>query len=162
MRKEFFDSLYEEMYQDERIVLLVGGLGFGGIEKIRDKFHNFYNFETSENAMIGAACGMARSGLIPIVYSITPFLLRHCYELISIYADYENIPIKLVGSGRGENFKECYSVDNVSHHAYDAKDILRNFPNIKQYWPEVKEKITQEYLKDILYNQSPSFLSLKR
>jgi uncharacterized sulfatase len=43
----------------------------------------------------------------------------------------------------------------------DMKPILDLFPNIKQYWPETEDQIP-EMLNDLLNNDKPCFLSLKR
>jgi transketolase C-terminal domain/subunit len=57
--------------------------------------------------MIGAATGMAMEGKIPVVYSITPFLLYRPFVFLRNYLHHENIPVKLVGGGRNKDYGYC-------------------------------------------------------
>ena len=60
MRKVFSQLLHERMSVDPRIVVLTGDLGYGLWDKIRLDFpKRFYNVGSSEQLMLGAACGMA-------------------------------------------------------------------------------------------------------
>ncbi len=105
MRKYFSELLYNEMAVNPDIVLLTGDLGYGLWNKIRLDFKSrFYNVGSSEQLMLGMASGMAMEGKIPIVYSITPFLLYRPFEFIRNYVDHEKLPVKLVGGGRDKDY----------------------------------------------------------
>ena len=83
MRKEFAKILHQEMSSNEDIVVLTGDLGYGLWDKIRiDYPDRFWNVGSSEQLMMGMASGFAMEGKIPVVYSITPFLL---YQMYIIY-----------------------------------------------------------------------------
>ncbi len=98
MRKKFEQFLHAEMSTNKSIVLLTADLGYGLWDRIRiDYPHRFVNFGSAEQLMIGAACGMSRSGKIPFAYSITPFLLYRPYELIRNFLNKEKINVTLVG-----------------------------------------------------------------
>lgn len=158
MRKTFFESLYDLMKNDPTVYALTGDLGYGGFDKIRDEFPDrFINCGAAEQAMVGIAVGLALKGKTPFVYSITPFLLRRAYETIKLYVDEEEIPVKLVGSGRDKD----YSHDGPSHDASDAKKLLETLPNIQQLWPEKKEEIPYLVGK-MVGDKRPYFISLKR
>jgi transketolase len=97
MRKQFAEYLHHEMAQDERIYLLTGDLGYGLWDKIKiDYPDRFINFLSSEQLMMGAAVGLALEGKIPVVYSISPFVLYRPFEWIRNYLNHENINVKLV------------------------------------------------------------------
>ncbi len=158
MRQRFFQLLYEQMKDKSGIFLLVGDLGFGGADKIRDELpEQFYNVGASEFSMMGIACGLAMTGKTPFVYSITPFVLARPYEILRNYVNYENIPIKIVGSGRDKDYEH----DGISHDASDAKNVLDTLPNIVQYWPETTEEM-EKNLIEMIDNDKPGFLSLRR
>ena len=75
MRKQFAEFLHNEMAVNENIYLLTGDLGYGLWDRIKiDYPDRFINFLSSEQLMLGAACGMAMEGKVPVVYSITPFV----------------------------------------------------------------------------------------
>lgn len=158
MKRQFFIDLYQEMKENKKIVALTGDLGFGGFDRIIDEFPERYiNCGAAEQAMLDIAVGIAMSGKIPVVYSITPFLLSRGFETIRNYIGHEDIPVILIGAGRGKDYKTL----GFSHWADDDKYILALFPNIKSYWPEEKEEV-KSILHKIIEEGKPSYLNLKR
>ena len=156
MRKQFAEFLHKEMSCNSEIVILTGDLGYGLWDKIKiDYPDRFYNVMSSEQLMVGAAVGLAMENLIPIVYSITPFVLYRPFELLRNYLDHENIPVKLVGGGRDKD----YGYLGFSHWAEEDIKILSTLPDIKLYKPE---KSSLSIYQDFLYNHKPSYLNLKR
>ena len=78
------------MGRNKDIWLLTGDLGFGVLDKIKDDYpKRFLNMGVAEQNMIGVAAGMAKCGLTPIVYSITPFLIYRAYEFIRIDVNFD-------------------------------------------------------------------------
>lgn len=155
-RGYFAGALFDEMEKDESIFLLVGDLGFGMWDKIKEKFpHRFINCGASEQAMMGIAVGLALEGKKPFVYTITSFFLR-CAETISLYLDHENIAVRLVGSGRDDDYKH----DGVSHYCYKAQDFIKA-SHLMEYYPENKEQIP-DLVKRMVEKEEASFISLKR
>ena len=159
MRGWFAYELYNQMAQDESIWLVTGDLGYGMWDRVRDDFPDrFINTGASEQALLGLAIGLALEGKKPFVYSITTFLLYRAFELIRNYVNYENIPVRLVGSGRDRD----YHIDGISHWSEDARPILETaFPNISTLWPQDKEEIP-DMLERMVKEDKPWFISLRR
>ena len=158
MRKIFSEILHEEMSKNNSIVLLTGDLGYGLWDKIRiDYPDRFYNVGSSEQLLLGAATGFAMEGKVPVVYSITPFLLYRPFEFIRNYLNHEKWPVKLIGGGRGRD----YGYLGFSHWAEEDKDVLSIFPNIVSFWPDTKDEL-ERVSREILRNQQPSYLNLRR
>lgn len=158
MRKLFAATLHEKMKTDDRVFLIVGDLGFGLFDNIREDFPDrFINSGAAEMAMLGIGVGLAMESKIPFIYSITPFLLFRTAEIIRNYVNHESAPCKLVGSGRDN----CYHEDGFSHFAGDDKDFMKLFPNIKCNWPETKEEIPN-LVDEMISNPLPYYLNLKR
>lgn len=156
MRRTFRDLLTSEMRSNENITLIVGDVGYGLFDDLRKEFPNrVINSGASEQLMIGMAVGMAMEGIIPVVYSITPFVLYRPFEFIRNYIDHENIPVKLVGSGRNNDYGVC----GFSHHACEDEKVISIFSNVKSFRPESKEDIN---IKEFLYNGQPSYINLSR
>ena len=148
--------LHSEMAANENIYLLTGDLGYGLWDKIKiDYPDRFINFLSSEQLMLGAASGMALEGKIPVVYSITPFLLYRPFEWIRNYLDHEGISVKLVGGGRDRD----YGYLGFSHWGEEDIDILSNFKNIQLMKPV---ELDWQILKTFLYSDKPTYLNLKR
>lgn len=158
MRKTFAEELYKQMSENRNIVVLLGDLGFGMFDKIRKDYKSrVFNCGASEQAMMGMAVGMSYEGKIPMVYSITNFLLYRPFETIRNYIDHEKANVKLIGSGRDND----YAHDGYSHQCKDAKQVLECFPSIQQFWPETKEEIPT-ITNTIFKTNEPCFVSLKR
>ena len=158
MRKEFCDELHKSMAKDNRIIIIAVNLGYNFLDQIRKDYPNrFIDTGVSEQAAMGMAVGLVSEGKIPVVYTITSFLLYRPFEIIRNYINYYKYPVKLGGTGRDKD----YSHDGMSHWSEDAKYFLDGFPNIVQFWPDNEGAITQ-IMNDFLYNQKPSFISLRR
>ena len=155
----FAYELNKLMYKYSDIYLLMGDLGYGMFDEIRERFSNrAINVGAAEQAMVDIGIGLALENKIPICYSITPFLLYRPFESIRTYINHEKPKIILVGGGRDDDYKH----DGWSHNASDVKPFMDLFKNIKSYYPENKEEITFEFVKKIIEEKGPCFLSLKR
>lgn len=158
MRFEFVNSLTAEMRKDSSIYVLLGDLGFGIFDSLREEFpERCINVGSSEQLMLGMATGLALEGKIPVCYSISSFLIYRPFEFIRNYLNHEKIPVKLVGSGRDQDYGEA----GFTHHSVELRGILENFENIKSYWPDRKEDLAA-LVPEFLFSESPAFLSLKR
>jgi transketolase len=153
MRKKFAGDLYELMEKDKNIILITADLGYGLFDKIRDDFPDrFCNVGAAEQAAVTVAVGLALSGKIPIVYTITPFLVFRPMEAIRNYMDHESIPVILVGAGRDKDYLHL----GFSHYGTDH-EILKQFKNIEFIVPD------DEFdLSEIIYSGKPTYLNLKR
>lgn len=155
MRQLFTESLFNEIKENDNIVLLTGDLGFHLWDKIQLRFpSSYYNTGAAEQTLIDIAVGMAISDKIPFVYSITPFLLYRPFEAIRNYLNHEKIPVKLVGSGRDYDYGDL----GFTHWAEDDKEIMKCFPNIECYWPN-KQDVPQ-VVKEVIRNNRPSYINL--
>ena len=158
MRRYFSQKLHKEMAKNDDLVLITGDLGYGLWDRIRlDYSGRFYNFGSSEQLMVGAAVGMAMEGKIPIVYSITPFLLYRPFELIRNYINHEKIPVKLVGGGRDRD----YGYLGFSHWAHDDREILNPFKNLQVLHPRNDVELDNVF-EDFITNRRPSYMNLIR
>ena len=77
MRRRFGKLINELANKDNKIVLLVGDIGYGIFDDFRkENPDRFFNLGICEQSLIGTASGMALEGLKPWVYTITPFLIE--------------------------------------------------------------------------------------
>ena len=107
-RQRFTELLTEEMGQNKDIILLVGDVGYKVFDHLREEYPDrVINPGAAEQLMIGMAAGLAMDGKIPVCYSITPFVLYRPFEFIRNYVNHEQLPVKLVGSGRNDDYGLC-------------------------------------------------------
>lgn len=146
------------MQDNPNIYVLTGDLGYGGFDQIRNMFpERFINCGAAEYTMAGIAAGLALEGKIPFTYSITPFLLYRAFEMIRTYIDHEKIPVIMIGSGRGDDYKH----DGFSHFAGDDKKFMENFKNIQSRWPESTMQMEIQ-ITEAIRNRKPYYINLSR
>lgn len=157
MRKEFADMLLNEMIKNDKIIVITADIGYGILDTLRITYpERVINVGSSEMLMVGIAVGLSYEGFLPICYTISPFLLYRPFEMIRNYINYENLNIKLVGSGRDKD----YIHDGITHWAEDDVSVVSNcFPNITIYKPEV---LTQQLFHEFIEKNNPCYLNLKR
>lgn len=138
LRHRFAVELFKQMIKNENIYVILGDMGYKMFDHICYRFpHRAINVGAAEQAMIGISVGLALEGKIPIVYSITPFLLYRPFETIRNYLDYEKIPVKLIGAGRDKEYLD----NGFSHWSEEDREVMKIFKNIKSFWPETVEEI---------------------
>lgn len=157
-KRIFADEVYKWMKKNPHIWVLVGDLGYKMWDEVRHDFPGrFINAGASEQAMIGLAVGLVLSGKIPIVYSITPFLLYRPFETIRNYINEEKIPVKLVGSGRDRD----YETEGFSHWAEEDKKVMKIFKNIHSVWLKSYKEIPK-IVTEMISDKRPWYVNLKK
>lgn len=156
MKRDFFDILFKLMKTNKDIYVLFGGLGWPRVDEFIKEFPDrAYNFEASEQTLLDASVGLAYSGKIPIIYTITPFLLRG-FETIRTYISHEKLHVVMVGAGRDDDYSKN---DGFSHDASDIGEIMDTQKNICQFYPDNKEELMRNIAIAITSKQ-PCFLSV--
>ena len=120
MRRRFGKIINELAKKDDKIVLIVGDIGYGIFDDFRKNFpKKFFNLGICEQSMISFSSGLALEGLKPWVYTITPFLIERPFEQIKLDIDQQNVNVKLVGYADypelGPSHKEIDGKKTVSY-----------------------------------------------
>ena len=154
MRRRFGKIINELAKKDDKIVLVVGDIGYGVFDEFRKEHpKKFFNLGICEQSIISVSSGMALEGLKPWVYTITPFLIERPFEQVKLDIDQQNVNVKLVG------FAD-YPTLGPSHAELDAERLMQLFRNIESFFPtnsdETESAIYKSYKKD-----GPTFISLK-
>jgi len=158
MRRELAKLLFDKMESNPNIYLITGDLGYGLWDDIRDTYPNrFFNVGSSEMAMMGMAIGLAMDGKIPFVYSITPFAIYRPFEMIRNYINHENIPVKILGGGRDDE----YGYLGFSHWASEDIAALNVFKNLTKFKPHTQEELEGAFRFAINENK-PTYINLKK
>lgn len=154
MRYTFGKELAEQMKKDDRIHLLVCDIGFGVFDTINKECPDkMTNVGIAEMAAIGMAAGMAQEGMIPVVYTITPFLLERPFEAIKLCVVQQKQNVKIVGYGDYPNL-------GPTHISTDVKGLC-NCMKLKLYEPETLDEYKKNFV-EMFKETSPAFLNLKK
>jgi len=158
MRKIFADLLHKKMIVNPNIYLITADLGYGLWDKIKDDFpQRFFNVGSSEMVMMGMGIGLAMENKIPFVYSITPFAIFRPFEMIRNYLNNEKIPVNIIGGGRNKD----YGYLGFSHYAEDDLIFIKNFKNIKIYYPNEDNEL-EANLNSMIKDKLPSYINLRK
>jgi transketolase len=155
LRKEIINELLPYFRSDDRYHLLVGDMGFGAIDKLREEFPGrFTNAGIMEQGMVGIAAGMSMSGLIPIVYSITNFLVFRALEQIRNDVSLQGINVKFIGTGANDYFgflgrSHCCGEDDIT---------LMELVGVKCYDPCLTERPLPYVVKDWIMSYKAGYL----
>lgn len=127
MRTAFFKALLEAAHEDERVMLVVGDLGFGVVEPFQERFpERFINAGVAEQNMTGIAAGLALCGNVVFTYSIGNFPTLRCLEQVRNDVCYHKADVKIVAVGGGF----AYGSLGMTHHATEDIAIMRALPNM--------------------------------
>jgi transketolase len=154
MRNRFGKIISKLADENDKIIILVGDIGYRVFDDFRDKYpERFINMGICEQSMISAASGMALEGLQPWVYTITPFLIERPFEQIKLDIDHQNVNVNLVGYAD-------YPTLGPTHMELNDKKIMDLFKNIESFFPSDGDETEKMVIKA---NQikSPTFISLK-
>ena len=136
MRADFVRGLCSLAERDPRIVFLTADLGFGVVEPFAQQFPDrFLNVGVAEQAMIGAATGLAEAGFIPYCYSIASFAVARTFEFIRNGPIAHCLPVRIVGVGPGTD----YSHDGFTHFAVEDLAMLMPQPRVTIVSPATLE-----------------------
>jgi transketolase len=156
MRKEFAQHIEKLAVENDKIIFLTGDLGFMALENLKNAIgERFINVGVSEQNMVSMAASLAYEGLIPICYSIAPFIVYRPAEQIRIDVCLHNLNVKLVGNGGGFG----YGIMGATHHAIEDIAVLSCFQNMQCYIPFCNEDVRGTIDQMFAYN-GPSYLRL--
>jgi len=155
VRREFGKVLVELAEKDDKVLLLVGDIGYAIFDEFQKKFpERFFNLGACEQSIIGVASGLAINGFKPYVYTITPFLIERPFEQVKLDIDQQNVNVKLVGYAD-------YPDQGLTHSEIDGPELMKLFKNIQSYFP-ANSKETREAVFASFESKKPAFISLKK
>jgi len=116
---------------DRRVVALDSDVKNSTFSERFEKLHadRFYQMFIAEQAMVGAAMGLAARGAIPFPSTFAAFLERAC-DFIRM-AGISNVNVKIAGSHAGVSIGE----DGPSQMALEDLAMFRGVPNCTVFYP---------------------------
>ena len=127
MRRAYIRTLVDLAKDDERIVLMTGDLGYTVVEPFAERFpKRFFNVGVAEQNLLGLATGLAESGFIPFVYSMTTFVVLRAYEFIRNGPIAHRLPVRIVGIGGGFE----YATAGFTHFGVEDIGVMRVQPGL--------------------------------
>jgi transketolase len=113
----------------------------------------FIDMGITEQAMIGAAAGLALRGRIPVTHALATFLTMRAFEFIRTDVGIANLPVKLVGNVPGF----LSEANGPTHQALEDVALMRGIPPMTIFCPADEEDMVIG-LKTMLQSPSPVYI----
>jgi len=86
----------------------------------------FINTGIAEQNLFGIAAGMAKTGLLPVVSTMSAFASMRAAEQVRTDICYQNLNVKIIATHGGVSFASA----GTTHHATEDVAIMRSFANM--------------------------------
>lgn len=124
LRNVFAETMLEVGKADPLLVVMVGDISHGILQPFAKACpERYYNIGICEPSMVNMAAGFSRVGLIPVVHTITPFIIERAYEQIKLDFGYQQMGINLVSVGGAFDYAQL----GCSHHCYTDISLMCHF-----------------------------------
>jgi len=156
MRKYFYNYLNNLFQQNNKTCILLGDIGVFSFQKsFQHDSSRIYNLGIMEQTMIGISCGLSKSGFIPFVHSIAPFITERCYEQLKLNLGYENVNCFIVSVGNSYD----YSALGCTHHCPNDLKIVSSIPNFKTFCPGNNQDV-KKIIESTINDKCPKYIRL--
>lgn len=165
-RKILIETLTELAEKDDKVILIVGDVGFSFMEPFKEKFpKQFLNTGVMEQSMMGIAVGLANLGFKPYVYTMKNFIILRPFEQLRNDICYGNANVKLLGVGGSE----AYRFLGMSHNLFGDEEerLLKDLPNLNTYPDEhylyramPPEEVLKEFLLEEYNRVGPAYFAI--
>ncbi|MDD5018769.1 MAG: transketolase C-terminal domain-containing protein [Eubacteriales bacterium] len=100
-RKAAGNALYDMAGKYDNLWVVVADTG-GALGAYKKEYKGrFLDVGIAEQAALGAAAGLALEGNIPFVFGMLPFLALRSAEQLRTAICYQNLPVRIIGTGGG-------------------------------------------------------------
>ncbi len=154
MRQQMGQTVKELIESDERLVVVLAEISTGYFEGTSHP-ERVINVGIMEQTMTSVAAGMALEGFIPVVHSITPFLVERPFEQIKDDFCYQGLGGKFISTGASYD----YSTEGMTHHGPGDVQILRSLPGMQIVVPGTATEF-ERLFRETYANGSPTYYRL--
>lgn len=147
------DTLKEIVLADERYVVMTAE-NRAAIRYLPSVLGDrFIDVGITEQAMIGAAAGLALRGRVPIVHALATFLTMRAFEFVRTDVGFGNLPVKLVGGVPGF----LSEANGPTHQALEDVALMRGIPNMHVFCPADEQDLVIG-LRTVLESPRPFYI----
>jgi transketolase len=124
IREAFADTMTEVGQADRRLVVMVGDISHGILRPYAQACPGrYFNVGICEPTIVNMAAGVSKTGLIPVVHTIAPFIIERSYEQIKLDFGYQKLSVNLVSVGGAFDYSQL----GCSHHCYTDVSLMSHF-----------------------------------
>ncbi len=151
LRQQFARTMLRIGEMDPRLVVLVCDISHGALQPFAKACPGrFFNLGILESTAMNLASGLSKTGLYPVLHTISPFLIERAFEQIKLGFGYQGLGGNIVTIGSAFDF----SVSGCTHHCYGDFAMIKTIPGAEMIFAasarEFDELFEQSYANDKL------------
>jgi len=128
MREQMGSTLQDLMDTDPRLAVVLADISTGYFERAAAAHPNrVIGVGIMEQTAVSLAAGLALEGFIPVVHSITPFVVERPFEQIKDDFCYQRLGGNFISTGASYD----YGTDGMTHYGMGDVPILRTLPGME-------------------------------
>lgn len=154
MREQMAHTVNDLLTRDERLVLVLADISEGYFTH-KSYAERVINVGIMEQTMTSVAAGLALEGFIPVLHSITPFLVERPFEQIKDDFCYQRLGGNFISTGASYD----YSTEGMTHHGVGDVAILHSLPGMQITVPGTAEEFDRLF-RQTYENGSPTYFRL--
>ena len=155
MRDVISKFLADKAFENKNFFVFSGDHGYALFDEItRRAPTQFINTGVTEQATVGCAAGMAKTGKQVVVYGLASFIPMRVLEFIKMNICYEQLPVIILGDGAGT----VYTTLGASHQCGEDIACLKTLP-IKIFSPADKHEM-KLCLEEASHIKMPSYIRI--
>ncbi|MGE5400411.1 MAG: transketolase family protein [Ignavibacteriales bacterium] len=149
-----YEEFLKRLVQDDERIVIMTAENRAAIRNLPEALGDrFIDTGITEQALIGAAAGLALRGRIPIVHALATFLTLRAFEFIRSDIGIGNLPVKLVGGVAGF----LSEANGPTHQAIEDISLMRGIPSVNIFCPADEEDLLI-CLRKIIEHPSPFYI----
>jgi transketolase len=144
MRKQLIETVGKLITDNDKTVLLLGDIGVFGFRKYLENFSDrVYNIGILEQSTISLSSGLSKTGMVPFVHTISPFLVERSFEQLKLNFGYQNLNGNFFSIGSSYDYASL----GPTHHCPADVSLLLSIPNFEIIIPGNSKEL------DVLVNK---------
>lgn len=125
MRRAFLNRVADMIRHEPDTAFFTVDIGMWAIRDVLAEFPDrCTNVGIYEDGMFSMAAGLARSGLVPTIFGIQPYLVERPLEQIKMDFAYQKLGVNVVGTGAAVD----YSKYGYSHYCAEDAAVIKTVP----------------------------------
>ncbi len=138
MRERAGETAADLLDQDPRVAVVLAEISTGQFGRaLRDHPERAVNVGIMEQTMVGVAAGFAMEGFLPIVHTITPFLVERPLEQIKLDFGYQGLQGTFVSVGGSYD----YTSEGFTHHSPGDVQVMLTVPGMEVLAPGTPDEL---------------------
>jgi transketolase len=138
MREQAGQTSADLLVDDPRVALVLAEISTGQFGRALEQDPaRAVNVGIMEQTMVGVAAGFAMEGFLPIVHTITPFLVERPLEQIKLDFGYQGLEGTFISVGGSYD----YTAEGFTHHSPGDVQIMLTVPSMQVLVPGTGDEL---------------------